>query len=312
MVQDFIDGIGEWFDKQIHDLLKSGIEWMFESISDVLQNTYTSATGGLLSTFLTKHPAQFTGTVGNAGGGYGVWYTIEGLCNNVVVPIAGFILSLVLINDLIQMILQGNNLKDFDDTIFIKWIIKSVCGILLVSNTFYIASGLFSFGTDVCANGIGYLLGGAGLRSVNTEEFSKALDDYENGQMLIMLLIAFVVLVAIFLLTVVIILVMASRMIEVFMYLGVSPIPMATLMNNEWGQIGRNWLKGILALSFQGFFIVIALGIFKTIFNSVVMSIAKAEDGVIMSLLMLAGYTAALIFTVLRTGNISRSVFNVM
>jgi hypothetical protein len=117
-------------------------------------------------------------------------------------------------------------------------------------------------------------------------------------------------MVAVFLLTVVIVLVMASRMIEVFMYLGVSPIPMATMMNEGWSSVGKNWIKGVIALSFQGFFIVIALAIFKTIFNNVVISISKADDGVIMSLLLLAGYSAALIYTVLRSGSISKSIFN--
>lgn len=309
VVSDFIDGIKDWFNDTIHDVLEGGITSNFENISDVLTSTYTSATedDGLMSIFLTSHPARFTGTTTISS--VPVWATIERLCNNVVVPIAGFILTVILLSDLIQTVMRGNNFKEIDDSIFIKWIIKSVCGILLVSNTYYIASGLFSFGTNVCANGLSYLISG-NLKSISITEFKAALSNYDNGEMLMMLCISFVILIAIMLLTVAIVIVLASRMIEIFMYLGVSPIPMATMLNNEWGQVGKNWIKGVIALSFQGFFIIIALGIFKTIFNNVIVSITNVEDGVIMSMLMLAGYSAALIYTVLRSGQISKSIFN--
>ena len=308
---DFVDSISDWFEEAVHDLLKDGIVSNFANISDTLQSTYSGATedDGLVSQFITVHPYNFTGG-GTSADTTTVWSTIEGLCNNVVVPIAGFILIIVLINDLIQMVIGGNNFRDFDDSIFVKWIIKAFCGILLVSNTFYIASGLFSFGTSVCANGISYLFGDSGLSEISLSEFENALNAYDNGTMLMMLLLSFLIMILVFLLTVVIVIVMASRIIEIFMYLGVSPIPMATLMNNEWGQIGKNWIKSVLALSFQGFFLIIALGLFQTIFNNVITDITAAENGIVMPLLMLSGYTGALIFTILRTGQISRSVFN--
>ena len=126
-----------------------------------------------------KHPAQFTGTAGSAGGGYGIWGTVETLCNNVVVPIGGFILTVVLLNELIQMLLRGNNFKKFDDSIFIKWTIKALCGVILVANTYYIASALFSFGTNVCANGLATLFSGGdylsatlSIKKVGFKQFS--------------------------------------------------------------------------------------------------------------------------------------------
>lgn len=317
MVSDFIDGIGEWFNDTIQNILCNGIEGCFENVQSVLTTTYASATDtdGLMAAFLTKHPAKFTGTAAGAGNMpvSGLWRTIETLCNNVIVPIAGFILTVILLNELIQMVIRGNNFKDFDDSIFIKWIIKAVCGIVLVSNSYYIASALLGFGSNACANGIETILGQTSLSSTNyAESFSKTLRGgaYDNGELLIMLLLSFIIMVAIFALTVAIILIMASRMIQIFMYLGVSPIPMATMMNESWNSIGKNWVKNMIALSFQGIFIIIALGIFKSIFNVVIASVSKAEDGVIMSMLMLAGYTAALIYTVIGSGNISKSIFN--
>ena len=155
VISDAIDALENWH----CDLFKDVIKSQFDGISDLLTDTFAQTTGndGLVGTYLTAHPANFTGNT--AGTGTHIWNTIETLCNNVVVPIGGFILTIILLNDLIQTVIRGNNFKDFDDSIFIKWIIKAVCGVILVSNVFYIASGLFSFGTNVCSNGLSTLFG---------------------------------------------------------------------------------------------------------------------------------------------------------
>ena len=133
VISDAIDSLQEWCE----NLFKDGIKSQFDSISDLMTETFhkTTEDGGLISTFLTGHPASFSGS---ASGGTTIWSTIETLCNNVVVPIGGFILVIILLNDLIQTVIRGNNFKDFDDSIFIKWIIKALCGVILVSNVFYV------------------------------------------------------------------------------------------------------------------------------------------------------------------------------
>lgn len=307
VISDAIASLQDWCE----NLFKDGIKSQFDGISSLLTDSMTAATGdkGLLSVFLTGHPANFTGNA--AGTGIRVWTTVETLCNNVVVPIAGFILTIVVLTDLIQTVMRGNNFRDFDDSIFIKWIIKTLCGIILVSNVFYISSALFSFGTNVCSNGITTLIGKTAYISTELKIKSSALNGLELGELISVFFISLIVHIGMIVMLAAIIIVLASRIIEVFMYLGIAPIPMATLMDSgDWSQIGRNWLKHLLALSFQGFFIIIALGIFKTLFQNVIYSINNSKDGIVMQMAILLGYTAALIFTVLRTCSISKSVFN--
>lgn len=112
VISDAIDALEDW----CCDLFKDGIKSQFDGISDLLTDTFAQTTGSgakgnLVSNFLTKHPAQFTGTAGSAPTGYGIWATIETLCNNVVVPIGGFILTVILLNELCQMVIRGNNSK---------------------------------------------------------------------------------------------------------------------------------------------------------------------------------------------------------
>lgn len=309
VVSDAIDALENW----CCNLFKDGIKSQFDSISELLTDTFDTTTGntGLIQSFLTKHPAQFTGSAGSAPTGYGIWSTIETLCNNVVVPIGGFILTIILLNDLIQTVIRGNNFKDFDDSIFIKWIIKALCGVILVSNVFYIASGLFSFGTNVCSNGLTSLFGSGSYLSTTLALKKSALNSLGLGELITVWFISLIIHLGMMILMVAIVITLASRIIEVFMYLSISPIPMATMMDGgEWSGIGKNWIKQLLALSFQGFFIIVALAIFKTLFSNMITALNSGADGVIMQMAMLLGYTAALIFTILRTGAISKSVFN--
>ena len=291
-------------------MFKDGIKSQFDGISDLLTDTFSQTTGsdGLVSTYLTSHPANFTG---GGTGGTSVWTTIETLCNNVVVPIAGFVLTIILLNDLIQTVLRGNNFKDFDDSIIIKWIIKALCGVILVSNTYYIASALFGFGTNVCSNGLTTLFGTGDYLDTALALKKSALSGLSLGELMTVWFISLIVHVGVMILIVAIVITLASRIIEVFMYLSVAPIPMATMMDSgEWASIGKNWIKQLLALSFQGFFIIVALGIFKTLFANMITTLNAGTGSVIMQMAMLLGYTAALIFTILRTGAISKSVFS--
>ena len=306
VISDAIDALEDW----CCDLFKDGIKSQFDGISDLLTDTFSQTTGsdGLVSTYLTLHPANFTG---GGTGGTSVWTTIETLCNNVVVPIAGFVLTIILLNDLIQTVLRGNNFKDFDDSIIIKWIIKALCGVILVSNPYYIASALFGFGTNVCSNGLTTLFGTGDYLDTALALKKSALSGLSLGELMTVWFISLIVHLGVMILIVAIVITLASRIIEVFMYLSVAPIPMATMIDSgEWASIGRNWIKQLLALSFQGFFIIVALGIFKTLFANMITTLNAGTGSVIMQMAMLLGYTAALIFTILRTGAISKSVFS--
>ena len=304
VISDAIDALEDW----CCDLFKDGIKSQFDGISDLLTDTFSQTTGsdGLVSTYLTSHPAHFTG----GGTGTSVWTTIETLCNNVVVPIGGFVLTVILLNDLIQTVLRGNNFKDFDDSIIIKWMIKALCGVILVSNTYYISSALFSFGTNVCANGLTTLFGSGDYLDTALALKKSSLSGLSLGELMTVWFISLIVHLGVMILIVAIVITLASRIIEVFMYLSIAPIPMATMMDSgEWASVGKNWIKQLLALSFQGFFIIVALGIFKTLFANMITTLNAGTGSVIMQMAMLLGYTAALIFTILRTGAISKSAF---
>lgn len=312
IISDAVTALEDWF----KDVLASGIEGSIRTTSELLSNSLNNAddTGvnPLFGQFLGS-PESFTGST--SGTGTPVWTTIHTLSDNVIVPIAGFILCIVVIHDLLQAVMGGNNFRDFDDSIFIKWILKTFCGILLISNVFDITTAIFAFGTQAVANGLSTIFPtGTGLISsdlIDSADFHTSLISLDVGTLVVTLIISFVILIVTFVLLGAIIIVLASRIIEVFMYLSISPIPMATMMNNDWGQIGKNWLRNIFALAFQGFFIVVALAIFKALFTNALTTMMSGESGdVIMTMAILLGFIVAFIFTIFRSSSISKSVFS--
>lgn len=296
-VSDFADSIVDKMKDTIIEWAESNLTSSMDILTKGLD--FRRSDASLVSTLLTTDPTTYT-----AGGSRSIWTTVQAITNNAVVPIAGCILMIVLVNELIQTVISGNNFHDFDTSIFIKWIIKCVCGILLISNVFYICSGVFALGTWISRTALRQL----NIINLRIPAIHISTSGYSFGQVAGIWLLSLVFYLVMLCTISIIVVVICSRMIEIFMYLGASPIPMATFMNQEWKQMGHNWLRGVIAVACQGLFIVICLSIFSTLFTNVVASLSSGRD-VIMQMVFLIGFGMAMIFTILRSGQISKSIF---
>ncbi len=310
MIDDAVTAISDWF----KDLLAGGITSSLNTANNMLGSSLNGKNGKGINSIFAEYlgnPVDFTG-----GGSNAIWTTIKTLTNNVIVPIGAFIHCVVIVMEFINIIMDHNNFKEFDTSIFVRWILKTICGILLVANVFYIATGLFSLGSQSVTKGLSTLFpsNSSGIVPsdiINSSTFHDTLVSQSVGTLIVTLLQAFVLIIVTFILLASIIIVLANRIIEVFMYLSISPIPMATMMSGSgWNDIGKNWIKNILALAFQGFFIVVALGIFSTLFNNALVSMVNSNSSsVSMTMATLLGFSVALIFTMFRTSSIAKSVF---
>ncbi len=313
IVDDFINALVEWFKGMLSDAIVNALSTVNSMLSGSLNNSDGDGVNSLFSQFLGD-PTKFTGSTSTSSGASSIWSTIETLSNNVIVPIGGFLLMIVVVYELFHMVVEGNNFRDFDSSVFVRWIIKTFVGILLVSNVFYIATGIFTFGTSSVNGALSSLFGSGSFVSddiITSSEFKDTLMEQEVGTLIITLVISFVIIIVTFVLLAAIIIVLASRLIDVYMYLSIAPLPMATFMNKDWSDIGKNWLRNILALAFQGFFIVVALAIFKTLFNnSLSTMLTGSSSDVVMTMATLLGFIVAFIFTMFRTANIAKSAFS--
>ena len=273
------------------------IEMIQEWFKELLIDGIISNLSGTFDTVNTK-VGEIAGEVGMTPAGWngGIFNMIRGLSETVIVPIAGIILTFVMCYELIQLIVEKNNLHDFDTWLFWKWIFKTFCAVLIVTNTWNIVMAVFDVAQSVVSQSAGVIISDAGIDiSGVVGNLETTLADWSIGSLLG--LCSHILTIAIFL-------VIYGRMIEVYLTVSVGPIPFATMANREWGQTGQNYLKSLLALGFQAFLIMVCVGIYAVL----VQNIAVGDD-ITVAIWECLGYTVLLCYTLFRTGSLAKSLF---
>ena len=261
---------------------------------------------GTFDTVNTK-VGEIAGEVGMTPAGWngGIFNMIRGLSETVIVPIAGIILTFVMCYELIQLIVEKNNLHDFDTWLFWKWIFKTFCAVLIVTNTWNIVMAVFDMAQSVVSQSAGVIISDAGIDiSGVVGNLETALADWSIGSLLGLWFQSIFVGLCSHILTIAIFLVIYGRMIEVYLTVSVGPIPFATMVNREWGHTGQNYLKSLLALGFQAFLIMVCVGIYAVL----VQNIAVGDD-ITVAIWECLGYTVLLCYTLFKTGSLAKSLF---
>ena len=200
---------------------------------------------GEISTQVGLTPQAWNGDVFNM---------VQNLSETLMVPIAGVILAFVMTMELIQIIVDKNNFHEIESAVFFKWIFKSACAILIVTNTWDIVMGIFDLAQGVVQNASGVIVGDAAIDiSSVTADLEARLMEMDLGPLFGLWFQSLFVGITIWALVICIFLVTFGRMIEIYLVTSIAPIPMATMMNHEWGQIGQNYLRSLFALGFQAF-----------------------------------------------------------
>ena len=231
---------------------------------------------------------------------------IQNLSNNVILPLAGAILAVVMTLELIQLITDRNNLNDVDTWMFFKWVFKSAAAVLIVSNTWTIVMGIFDAAQSVVNGAAGVMIGNTSIdiSSVVTDLESRLME-MDVGPLLGLWFQSLFVGICTWAITICIFIVIYGRMIEVYLVTSVAPIPMATMVNREWGQMGQNYLRSLLALGFQGFLIIVCVAIYAVLIQNIVV-----ESSVAAAIWTCMGYTVLLCFTLFKTSSLARSLFH--
>ena len=282
------DKITEWLRELLVGGIVSNLSGLFDSIN--------TRVGEVAATVGTT-PQAWNGSIFNM---------IRSLSENVVVPIAGIILTFVMCLELIQLLIDRNNMHDFDTFIFYKWILKTFAAVLIVTNTWNIVMGVFDVAQHMVSQAAGVIIGETALDITTLlGDMEAKLMEMDIGplfglwfQSSLMGIIAWVLSICIFI-------IVYGRIIEIYMVTSVSPIPMATMVNREWGQMGQNYLRSLFALGFQAFLIMVCVGIYAVL----VQGISVGQD-VGAALWTCIGYSVLLCFTLFKSSSVAKSVFN--
>lgn len=278
-------------------------DWLKELLVGGIMDNLT----GLFDGVNTK-VGEIAGQVGATPQGWnsGIFNMIRSLADNVILPIAGVILAFVMTLELIQLITDKNNLNDVDTWMFFKWVFKTACAVLIVTNTWNIVMGVFDVAQSVVNNASGVVVGNTNIDiASHFSDLEARLMEMEVWSLLGLWLQSFIVGITMWGLTICIFIISYGRMIEIYLVTSVAPIPMATAVNREWGQMGQNYLRSLFALGFQGFLIIVCVAIYAVLVQNMIV-----DTNISAAIWSCMGYTVLLCFTLFKTGSLARSIFN--
>ena len=286
-MESIISAIQDWIKEMLVGGIMSNLSGMFDAVN--------------------QQVAEIAGDVGTTPANFspGVYSMIRNISESVIIPIAGLILTFIACYELIQLIIDHNNLANFETWIFFKWIFKTFVAVTLITNTFNIVMAVFDVAQNVVNASSGIISAGTAVDASTLEAMEETLMGMDIGPLLGLFLQSIIVQITMYALSIVVFIIVYGRMVEIYLLTSLAPIPFATFGNREQSQIGQNYLRSLLALGFQGFLIMICVGIYAVLIQSIAFS-----DNIISSIWGAMGYTVLLVFTLFKTGAIARSVFN--
>ena len=282
-----LDAIAEW----LKELLVSGIMGNLTGVFDSVNSRV-----GEIASDVGMTPANFSP---------GIFSMIRNVSESVIIPIAGLILTFIACYELIQLIIEHNNLSNFETWVIFKWIFKTFVAVTLISNCFNIVMAVFDVCQSVISRSGGIIGASTAVSDSAIAAMEATLETYGVGTLLGIYLMSFVIQLTLWILSIVIFVIVYGRMIEIYLMTSLAPIPLSTFGNREQSQTGQNYLRSLFALGFQGFLIIICVGIYAVLIQSI-----SFTSDIVGSLWGVVGYTVLLCFTLFKTGGLARSVLN--
>lgn len=280
--------ITEWLKELMVNGIMANLTGLFDSINGKVSE---------IATTVGTTPQAWNGSV---------FSMVKNLSETVIVPIAGIILTFVMCMELIQMLIDRNNMHDFETFLFFKWIFKTFVAVMIVTNTWNIVMGIFELAQSVVSRSAGVIVADTSidLNSVIVDMEARLME-MDVGALFGLWFQSMLIGMISWALTICIFVIVYGRMIEVYLITSVAPIPMATMSNREWGQMGQNYLRSLFALGFQAFLIIICVAIYAVLVRSI-----AVDTDVINAIWTCVGYTVLLCFTLFKTSSVSKSIFN--
>ncbi len=295
---DWLQFVPEW----LESIYNAFCLMLTDAITAVLKSAFSNINTNvdLTNTFVEKTPKEWNSTI---------FDFITTISDNIIVPIAGIVITYVLVYELISMIVDKNNFHEFDTSLFIRYIFKAGIAVELVVHSSEIIEAIFEVGGSIVQSVSKQITGSVTIDVADT--LTKMLfydhDEFTMSELMLYLLLACVIWLALWGMSLYIIITLYGRFIEIYLYMSLSPIAFATITNREWGNIGTNYLRGMLALAFQGFLIMVCVGIYSTlILNLGSLSESSKFGPAICEILI---YTIVLVVAIGKTGSLSKTLF---
>ena len=282
-----LDTLEEWIRNLLISIITSNLTNLFDDVNTKV---------GTIATEVGQTPQ---------GWNSGIFNMVKSLSDNVIVPIAGLIITFVLCYELITAITEKNNMHDVDTFIFFKYVFKAFVAVYLLSHTFDITMAVFDVVQTVVNHAGGLITDNTSIDITTTiASMQTEMESMELGGLVQLTLETSIISLTLKIMSILITVILYGRMIEIYLTVSVAPIPFATMTNREWGTIGTNYFKSLLALGFQGFFMMVCVAIYAVLVNAMTIS-----SDIHMALFSIAAYTVILCLSLLKTSSLARSIF---
>ena len=285
-MQSILEQITDWLKSMIISGIMGNLTGMFDSVNQQV---------GQIAGDVGTTPANFSPAV---------FSMIRNISESVILPIAGMVLTFIACYELIQMLIEHNNLANFETWTFFKWVFKTFLAVTLISNTFNITMAVFDVAQHVISQSGSLISSSTAINGDTLAAMQTTLEGMELGPLLGLFLQSFIVQITMMALSAIIFVIVYGRMVEIYLVVSLAPIPFATFGNHEQSHTGQNYLRSLFALGFQGFLIMICVGIYAVLIQNLAFS-----DDIIASIWSVMGYTVLLAFTLFKTGSLAKSVF---
>jgi len=279
------DAIAEWFRGLLIDGITHNFTGMFNDMNERVN--------------------EIAGQVGQTPQGWnaGVFNLVRSLSETVIIPIAGVILTFIVCYELIHLIIERNNMHEFDTFIIFKWIFKTFVAVWILTNTFNIVMAIFALAQNAVNSSAG-LIGGILDVDVAITDLATQLDAMGVGELIGLYFESAILRIVMNAISICVFLIIYGRMIEIYLTISIAPIPLSTMVNREWGSMGNNYLKALFALAFQGFLIMVCVAIYAVLLQGI-----TAAPSVHAAIWGVVGYTILLCFILFKTGSMSKALF---
>jgi hypothetical protein len=282
------DKIEEYFVTLLIEMIEQNLIGLLSDVNDKV---------GTIAGDVGQTPQDWNGSV------FGMIHTLS---DTVVVPIAGMVMTAILCYELISMLMEKNNMHELDGWIFFRWMMKATIAIYFVTHTFDIVMAVFDVAQHLVSASAGAINSNTNIDiTASITSMIDGLDGKSVAELAAIALETAMVKLTMSAISIVIMVILYGRMIEIYLASSVAAIPFATMTNREWSQVGTNYLRALAALGLQGFFIMVSVGIYAVLINSIVIS-----DNIHLSVLSIMSYTVILCFALIKTSSLAKSVMN--
>jgi len=284
------------------------LDYVFQQIEQWLKDMMVPAVMEKISTIfdsINSEVGSIASEVGTTPNDFSpsIFNMIKDISDTVIMPVAGIILTFIACYELIQLIISYNNLANFETWFIWKWIFKTAIAVELITHTFDFTMAVFDVAQHIILNAGGVIQGDTSVSASALAQMQSTVESMSIFGIFGLYLQINIVDILMWILSKLVFVIIYCRMIEIYMYVSLAPIPFATFGNKEQSMIGQNYMRSLFALGFQGFLIMICVGIYAML----VQGLAFSSD-IIASIWGMVGYTLLLAFSIFKTGGIARSI----